>query len=340
MTWQDDAVAMREAKHTYPEIARAMLDKYGVVLSDEQIRSVYRRRRDGEQVRKQRIIFEDIKVPADDAIETYVAQVLALQEAEQALDTKQVDGTVTIEDDRPIGIAQWADWHWGGWGVDYQLFQSDYELIKATDGLYAVFLGDSKENYISGAPPGSQFGQIIQPGKQDAVVLHYVGGLRDKWLAFLEGCHDKWTDNQANVSFIAKCAEVGGALNFWHGGTLTVKLGSQEYKGHLRHKFFGESKLNPLLPCRRMMEHYGYVDFAVVAHKHFPAKQEIVMAGQRCYLIRPGSYKVWDDWGQQIGGYAGIPAVPVLILWPHEHRLEAYMDLRAGVEALRYARGA
>lgn len=339
MGWQEEAVRLRDDGKTYPEIARLLREKYHRIFTGEQVRSVYRRRKEGQRIQKERITFEDMRKSEPADIEAYIEQVITLQEAQATLDTRQVDATVTISDDEPIGIALTADWHVGGWGTDLRLLRDDVNRMADTEGLYVVFLGDAGDNYIGGAPPGAQFEQIIQPEQQYAIAEHFFVKLRKQLLAALEGCHDAWSDKQANHNFIAEITAKIEALNLWHGGTLTVNLGDECYRGHFRHKFRGESQFNPLLPCRRMMEHYGVVDWAAVAHKHFCAMQQSQMEGQDVLFVRPGSYKVLDNHGQQIGGYAGLPRVPVLILYPNIHRLDCYLTLEAGIEALRHARG-
>ncbi len=338
MTWQDDAVRLRDEGKTFPEIARLLRDQHHRVFSSEQIRSVYRRRADGLRVQKERVTFEDIKQATDEGMDEYIDKVIALQEAQAALDTRQVDATITIDDDKPIGIAATADWHIGGFGTDLSLLRDDLNLIGATEGLYGIFDGDAGEDYLPHGHPGGQLQQVIQPKMQYAIAAHLIRQTCGKWLGFVKGCHDMWREKDGDHDFISEIAHDVNALNLWHGGTLNVNLGSQSYKGHIRHRFYGESKLNPLLPCRRMIEAYGIADFSMVAHKHFAAMEQCQMQGRDVLLMRPGSYKILDDYGQQIGGYAGLPRVPVIVLYPGTHRVDGYLDLRQGVEALRHAR--
>jgi hypothetical protein len=338
MTWQDDAVRLHDEGRTFPEIARLMLETHGVVLDPEQIRSVYRRRLQKQRVQKDRVVFEDIKKPCEDDVEHFFECMVNLQEAQQALDTRQVDATVTLGDDKPVGIALWADWHVGSIGVNYQALRTDMDTILATDGLYVVGLGDYRDNFIAGAPVGGGFEAITTPGMQDEVVRWMMRRTAGKWLGLCDGCHDHWTAKQTGKDFIATLAEDAQALNLWHGGTLTLNLGEQTYRGHVRHKFPGESKYNPLNPARNMMDEYGQVDFAALAHRHRPAISHYPKAGRRITLLRPGGYKVRDDHGQQVGGYAGIPTVAMVLLRPDRHLLRGYVDLEEGIEALRHAR--
>lgn len=340
MGWQEEAVRLRDDGKTYPEIARFLREKYHRIFSAEQIRGLYRRRKEGQRILKERIEFEDIRKtdPAD--IDEFIEEVIRLQDKQNRLDTRQVDASLKIHDDKPIGIALTADWHIGGWGTDLRLLRDDVNRMADTEGLYVVFLGDAGDNYIGGAPPGAQFEQIIRPGEQFAIAEYFFLKLKKQILAAVQGCHDTWSDKQANHNFIADVTQKIEALNLWHGGTLEVRLGDECYRGHLRHKFRGKSMYNPLLTCYRVMQHYGVADWAAVAHEHFCAHQYGQMEGQDVLFVRPGSYKVFDNYGQQIGGYAGLPRVPVIILHPDKHRLDCYPILEAGIEGLRHARGA
>lgn len=338
MTWQDDAVRLRDEGKQYPQIAQILLEQHGVVLLPEAIRSVYRRAKAQQRVQKERIAFEDMRQTTDDDVEAFIDAMLNLQDVTEALDTKQVTGTITLDDSKPVGIAFWGDWHYGGRGVDYRLLESDRQLILDTDGLYVAGTGDYKDNYITGTHAGAAFEQIIQPGEQDRIVLHYWESLASKALLIARGCHDDWHKRMADVDFVAACAAKAGALNFWHGGTLTLRIGSQTYTGHIRHKFRYESTLNTTNAQRRMMEIYGPADFAVLAHLHNPEINERHFMGEYRWFVRSGSYKVWDEYGQKIGGFKGKPGVPVLIFYPGERRIDGYKDLKAGIEALRNAR--
>lgn len=338
MPWQDDAVRLRDEGKQYPEIAQILFGQYGEVLHPDAIRGHYRRAKMQQRIQKERITFEDMRQTSDDDVEAFIDAMMNLQDVTEALDTKQVTGTVTLDDDRPVGIAFWGDWHHGGKGVDYHLLESDRRLILEAEGLYVAGTGDYKENCISGVHPGAAFGQIIQPGEQDRIVLYYWESMKQKALLVTRGCHDDWDKRMADIDFVAACAAKAGALNFWHGGTLTLRIGSQTYTGHIRHKFRYESTLNTTNAQRRMMEIYGPADFAVLAHLHNPEINERHFMGDYRWFVRSGSYKVWDEFGQKIGGFKGKPGVPVLIFYPNERRIDGYKDLRAGIEALNNAR--
>lgn len=338
MSWEREVIELRDQGMTYPDIAEYIKTKYQQVLHPEMIRGTYRRRKKQAHVQKERVTFENLRTTDREDVEAFIEAMIALQEATDALDTKQVEGTIILDDDKPVGIAFWGDWHIGGKGVDYRLYERDRQTILGTDGLYVVGTGDYKDNYLTGTHPGSQYEQIVQPGSQDRIVLHYWESLRQKTLAIVRGCHDDWSKKMGDMDFVATCAERANALNFWHGGTLTLKLGDQTYTGHVRHKFKYESSLNTTNAQRRMYEIYGPADFAVLAHLHNPDIQERHLMGKYRWLVRSGTYKVWDEFAQKIGGYKGRPGVPVLIFHPDQRKIEGYRDLEIAVDRLKALR--
>lgn len=339
MTWQEEAIQLRTEDKTYPEIAEILGAKYGETFHPEQIRGACRRRDATEKIKKSRVTFEDIRTTSTEDVEHFIEAMIALQDAQSALDTKQVEAAIRLDETKPVGLAFWGDWHLGGSGVKYRLFQRDLETILSTDGLYCLGLGDYKDNMITGTPAGANFEQIIQPGMQDKVVLYYMEQIGEKMLALVRGCHDDWTKKQGDTDFVAACAEKARAVNFWHGGTLTIHLGEQTYTGHIRHKFKYESSLNTTNAHRRMMETYGPADFAALAHLHNPEGDDRHFMGAYRSFVRSGSYKVWDEFGQKIGGFKGRPGIPVAILYPDEHRIVTHRDLRTGIEHLKALRG-
>lgn len=284
---------------------------------------------------KKQIIYEDKKEYSDNDIEDYINKMIALQEASEKLNTKQVKATIRIDDDKPIGIAYWGDWHIGCIGTDYKALEEDSNRIVQTDGLFYIGAGDYKDNYISNSPIGGQFGQIIQPGMQDIVVMRYIEKTADKCLALLKGCHDHWTQKQADQDFVSTLCEKANCVNLWHGGEITIKLANQSYLFRCRHKYPYQSSLNLENAMRRIMEKQGPCDVAAEAHWHEPYVMDRHLMGEYRVMMRSGSYKKWDDYGQQLAGYKGKRGVPVVILFPDKHKMLPVRDLDMAIEILQ-----
>ena len=89
---------------------------------------------------------------------------------------------------------------------------------------------------------------------------------------------------------------------------------------------------------RRLMEVFGPCDVASVAHLHNPHTTMRHLMGQYRVMVRSGSVKIWDSYGQQGGFGKGKPGMPVVIFYPNEHRMMNFTHLRDGVEVLNALR--
>lgn len=272
--------------------------------------------------------YEDKRQYTEEDVTHFINSMISLQDARQKINTKQVKATIRINDDKPIGVAYWGDWHIGAAGADYKMFYEDLEKIKQTEGLYFIGAGDYKDNYVSGTHPGGNFEQIIQPGMQDLAVKHYMEQVSEKCLALIRGCHDDWDKKQTDKDFLESLCEITDSVNLWHGGELTIKLGNQEYFWRCRHRYKYQSSLNLENAMRRIMEIQGPCDVAAEAHLHNGYVMKRHMMGEYRVMLRSGTYKVWDEYGQKLAGYKGKPAVPVIIMFPDRHTLveELFLD--------------
>ncbi len=288
--------------------------------------------------KRAKVKYEDKKEYTTADVDNFIEQVIKMQQAAQKLDTKQVKASVTIDDDKPIGVAYWGDWHLGAAGVDYQAFQDDVAKIRDTDGLYFIGAGDYKDNYITGIHPGSQFEQNVRPGLQDLMVERFMEKVAPKCLALLRGCHDTWDKKMADKDFLETLCEITGSVNLWHGGELNIKVGKEAYLWRCRHKYKYQSSLNYENAMRRIMETQGPCDVAAEAHLHNAFTMNRHIMGQYRILLRTGSYKVWDEFGQQIAGYKGKVGVPVVIMYPDRHEMADFKDLDQAIRFLEAER--
>lgn len=333
----DKAIELYKQGWSYKEIAeelncsvQTLKNRRLSKLAEKKINQIS----EDNKVVKGKVEFEDIKVRSKDNIAEFIKIMKLVKKAHENIDTKQTEVTVRIDDDKAVAIALTSDWHIGCIGTDYQRLEEDLKLIKDTEGLYVVGLGDYKDNYIRNSPPGGQFRQIINPAMQDTLVFYYMSMVQGKVLALVRGCHDNWDYRNSGKDFIEALCEEVNAANLWHGGALKIKLGNQEYLFRLRHKYKYQSSLNLENAMRRLIEFQGPADVAAEAHLHNPYVMTRRIGEKETILIRTGSYKVFDDYAQQLGGFKGIIGVPVVILWPDRHKLLAIPDLETGAQIL------
>lgn len=320
--WYTEAKELRKLGMSYNKIS----DELNINLKTVQCRF----KRDELRSNLNKVTYEDKKTYTDDDIEKFMEAMKVMQKVTDALDTKQTKANVKIEDNKPIAIALWSDWHIGAKGVDYERFEIDKQKIIETDGLYWCGLGDYKDNYQSFGHPGAQYEQILQPGMQDLAVRNIMKQTAYNCLALIRGCHDDWDKKSGDKDFIAElCStmteEIGdkdkGPINLWHGGDLHIKLNGIDYFFKLRHKYKFESSLNLENSMRRIMEIQGPCDVACSAHLHNPYYMDRHLMGEYRIMCRSGSYKIWDEFGQKLAGYKGKPGIPVIILFPDKKKM-------------------
>ena len=226
-----------------------------------------------------------------------------------------------------------------GIGIAYDQSDADRKLIVETEGLYAGGMGDYKTNHNPNVHPAGVWEQTATPGMQDLLVMEFVREMREKLLWLLRGCHDSFDKKIADKDFVATLCEMGECVNLWHGGGINIQLGDQTYKIRARHKYKGESDLNTTNAQRRLLDAFGPADVIAIAHKHYPDLQTLDRMEQKVVYLRSGSYQVYDEYGQQLGGYKGKIGVPVVVMFPNEHRLVPFESLRDGVAFLKAVRG-
>ena len=288
--------------------------------------------------KSERIEYEDRREYTEEDVDKYIEAMRTMQKAYRKLDNKQVRATVRVNENKPFGVAYWGDWHDGNMGTDYDKLDEDTEKIKSTDGLYFIGAGDYKDNYISDAPKGGQFEQIIQPGMQDLSVERRMEAVAEKALALIRGCHEDWDKKSGDRDFIEHLCQLTNSINLWHGGELVIKAGSQEYLWRCRHRYKYQSSLNKPNAMRRIMEIQGPCDVAAEAHLHDPFVYDGHVMGEYRVLLRSGSYKLFDEYGQKLAGYKGKWGVPVIIMFPNEKRIIPFRDLDDGIRVLNSLR--
>ncbi len=307
---------------------RAIAERFG--LTEKAINHAILRAR-----KAKRIEYEDKKAYTEEDVENFIKAMISLQEKREKLNTKQVQATIRLNEGKPVGVAYWGDWHIGAAGTNYKMFEQDLRKIRDTEGLYFIGAGDFKDNYISGTHVGAQFEQVIQPGMQDVAVKHYFGQVSEKCLALVRGCHDDWDRKQGDKDFLETLCDITDSVNLWHGGELTIKLGDQSYFWRCRHRYKYQSSLNLENAMRRIMETQGPCDVAAEAHLHNGYVMKRYMMGEYRIMLRCGTYKIWDEFGQKLAGYKGEPAVPVVIMFPDRHTLIGELFLDDAIEILR-----
>lgn len=120
-------------------------------------------------------------------------------------------------------------------------------------------------------------------------------------------------------------------------GLIKLQVGNQEYDLGVAHKYWGNSRLNKTLSCKRLLEYvYPFADEIDVAHHHWKALEIMYRGGRRIVLGRPGHYRSEMPIFEQTRGYweAGNEGMTCALYYPNKHWIEPFDDLEAGMARL------
>lgn len=341
MSWQEEAQELKFTKgKSWMETAKAVAHYFPGVSVHDVWEKVRRSLRDTDKYKQRgKVTFEDKKEPTPQDVDSYFQQLIQMNDAALALETKQTKATICVEDTKPVGLAYWGDWHVGAKGIDYKQLDKDADTIAQTDGLYVIGMGDYKDNASALVHQSSTQESIATTDMQDRMVIRLFERTKDKHIVTIRGCHEAWDKRNANKDFIQTLCEITGAVNLWHGGVINLTIGEQEYRIAARHKFKFESSLNTTNSQRNCMIEFGPCDTVAIAHKHYCEVYDCHKMKQDTVYLRSGAYKRYDEFGQQLAGYEGMYGVPIVIYWPDKHQMLPFRDFHTGLSVLETLRG-
>ncbi len=328
----DNLIELLESGMSVPAIARKYKRTY------DSVRQAIRRYNLQPYIKHKKgsITYEDKKFVLKDANEVWES-LESLQRSENRLISEQHEITISIDNKgKAIGVCFPADTHIGAKRCRYDQMREDAELIRVTNNLYAVANGDYSDNYVASSPKGGQFEAQITPEVQRTLGKEWIETIQEKLWAMTRGCHDYWSMDTGDFDYVKYLAKHADAINLGPGGKITLKLGQQVYTIGVRHKYKGKSIYDQTAPTKRLYRDMGPYDVTVTSHFHIPALSEETKQNGKVLFIQTGSYKTGDRYIDKIGGTGSGVGVPVVIFYPDRHDFRGFLDLREGIEYLKY----
>jgi hypothetical protein len=309
-------------------------NKHGIEYDRSKIQARYRKKTipEPEHVAPQFLDLADF--PQDvTAIFDHFEQAQAVR---KQYDTSQKTAAVAIPDEFPIAIAFRGDWHAGNKNTFYQILRKHNEIIRDTPGMYCAELGDFCDAFIK---PTMQDGaqEALYPVQMQRLYVWaaYKEFLKGKVINNLTGQHDYWASQLAGFDPVEWLSHDFEVPYLKHGGTVNLTVGNEAYSIAVRHQARGNSQWNPTHSNIRQLFFDGYHDVIAHADKHQFGAQQIPYQGQLALLVRPGSYKPYDNFSEQRGYGASWPDIPVAIFFPDRHEVQHIIGLETAAEMLR-----
>jgi hypothetical protein len=253
-----------------------------------------------------------------------------------------MERTFLFDEDLPIGITFISDQHIGSEGTDHAAMREDAEIVRKTEGLYAILGGDGWDNHIK------HLAAIINaksaPTDQVKMFLYYISLFGNKIAAAISGNHEFWTKLVSGVDVVKMLMQANKIVYHPHELRLRMNVGSrdpQEYRICIRHKTRYNSSLNLNWTIKRLWQ-TGDFDFHIGfrGDEHAASIEPFRGHGLTRWSARGGSYQRISDYQEAKGYPRTEPVNPAFILYPNEFRIDAFEDMRKMVDTLKTVREA
>jgi hypothetical protein len=242
---------------------------------------------------------------------------------------------------RYIAIAFIADFHIGHEGVDYKRLKYDMSVLAHTDNMYAMFLGDSIDNFIDPVKHPEAVINAVSPPKHQLYMLqhllHTFKNPGEKLLLVTKDNHV--TERLKKACGIDWSNKLWDDYNIFYGGEeiiATLNVGKTQYKFAVRHRYRGGSKNNLTMGCKNLLKEgkYGDVDLIALGHKHEGATEIFHYRGIPRVAVQASTYKLFDPYAKKLGFDDPNVFMPCVILCPDRKDFMLCTSLQAGRELL------
>lgn len=276
------------------------------------------------------------ELPEEELIEQACARFESHFTAKQARRWMEIK----IKSNKPIGIAFVGDPHLDNNGCNWPLLRRDIQILKETEGLFAVNLGDQVDNWV-GRLMKLYADQEMSKKQSWKLAKYFMREAGIKWLCHILGNHDAWNDGPYLIK--ANAAPVV-PVEDWQSRFQLVFPNGRRIKIHAAHDFPGHSIWNDLHGPKKASMLSEEADIFVCGHKHTWAIQEYenALRGYVCHLIRARGYKFIDSYADQLGfGSQKYGATVTAIIDPSvdgPSRIRCLPDLEEAAEFLTWKR--
>jgi hypothetical protein len=242
----------------------------------------------------------------------------------------------------PIGLLFFGDPHVDDDGTDIEALERHTQLVKDTEGLFAVNVGDTTNNWVGRL--ARLYGEQSTSASQAWRLAEWFVGRCD-WLWMIGGNHDLWSGSGDPLRWIAKqsdalykSSEARIALRFPNG---------REVRVNSRHDHSGSSIWNPAHgPMKAAI--MGTRDHLYVAgHKHESAYSVLKdpQSGIAMHALKVSSYKVYDRFAKERGFRDNtLSPCAVAVIDPelpvdHPDLIKIFWEPEVAVDYLKVLRG-
>lgn len=284
-----------------------------------------------------------------ETVEELIDRVAAYNEREAELEAMKKLVLVNLAESGWFGIAGLPDQHLNNPGTRLRQAFDDARLIAETEGVYAVSIGDSLDNFIIGRLEGERRKDVMSHGQAWEIQEHYFQILSDSLIIAIGGNHNEWIEKLGGLDILRRQFRGMGLEAIYDPYEQRVQidtLGGRSFVHLARHHFPGQSMYHGTHGILKWgLNQWQGEDVLWGGHIHtsgFMSLEREWMGSSRVVrLIQLPSYKMLDRWAQKTKGFrSNVTFMAPIVL----HNAETgetlfFEDLKRGIEMLKLLRG-
>ena len=245
----------------------------------------------------------------------------------------QTFASITLgKGNHPVCILPWSDLHWGGRGVNYNIFRTMTEEILKTPHLYIALVGDLVEFAIKLRSVAEVCAQLVGPDKQVQFLENWFDEIKHKVILATWCNHGvEREEKQSGVSLIKKILAARTVM-FDGIGHADVTVGKQVYKFAFSHKFRGYSYLNAPHAGQRYMRFQGSDrEIAVMGDIHQPSFNQYYDGSMKRVSLVAGTLNTHSLYANRYFSIFTQPYYPCVELAHDKHEFTPFESLHSWV---------
>lgn len=245
-----------------------------------------------------------------------------------------------------FGIAGIPDQHLNNPGTHLRQAFDDARLIAATDGVYAVSIGDTLDNFIIGRLERERRKDVMSHEQAWEIQEHYFEILAHKLVIAIGGNHNDWIKKLSGIDILKRQIDDLGLSSIYDPVQLRIRLktAGESFVHFARHGFPGRSKYH----CTHGMlvwalERWEGEDVFWGGHIHTSGHMLIERShlghSRPVHLVQLSTYKKHDGYAIEGGFRLNDPFTCPLVVHNARTRETLFFDdLRRGVKMLQHLR--
>lgn len=289
---------------------------------------------------------EHIESP-EEPMQDLLNRVLAHNDrkAEYAERRKLIDLNVHIGG--PFGIVGLPDQHLNNPGTQLRKALDDAALIRNTEGLYCVAVGDWLDNFIIGRLERERRNDVMTHTDANRIQEFYLELIADKLLAAIGGNHNDWIGMLGGTDVLGSLFKRLNKNGIYDGDEIRIRINTPSGRSfiHLvRHIFPGHSKYNTAHGVLSwMLDRWQGEDVLWGGHIHSSAhvaiEREHLGEVKVVHGVQLSSYKTLDHYAVARGFRKNSPFIaPMIVHDPADGSTVFFEDIEKGVAYLKALR--